>query len=572
MTEPTKSATPLVGPPAKRPRPLVLCILDGFGEREARENNAILLAKAPNLADIRERFPRTLIGASGKDVGLPHGQMGNSEVGHLNFGAGRVALMDLSRIDVDVAENKLGRNPVLGKLVQLVRMRAGIGTDFRGFDYEKCRLHLFGLVSDGGVHSSMEHLRAIIELCWACDIKVVVHAFLDGRDTPPRSAAKYLEYVENCLDGGKYGQIGTVGGRYFAMDRDKRWDRVAKHLRAVIFAEGRREVSAIAALGAAYRRGENDEFVEPTVVGDYEGMRGELVSDFGAKDKSWQWVGEEVGLCFNFRPDRMRQLCAMLTRKELPPEADELWRKDGRLIRVFDEHTLGGLTEYDARLGIPVAFPKEQVSRSFGELISAAGMKQFRCAETEKYAHVTYFFNGGREAPFEGEERKVVPSPRDVPTYDKKPEMSAEAVTQAVVEAVNGDAYDFVLVNFANPDMVGHTGILDAATHAIEAVDRGIGAIRDAVLAKGGALIITADHGNCETMADEKGQPHTAHTTNPVPLYYVTEGDPVALRDGGRLADVAPTMLEILGLPQPEEMTGRSLRTPLPDVRGQRDT
>lgn len=562
-----KDAVPAVPPPAKRPRPLVLCILDGFGEREEKEANAILQAKAPHLARIRETYPRTLIGASGKDVGLPHGQMGNSEVGHLNFGAGRVALMDLSRIDVDVAERRLGRNEVLSDLVHMVRMRAGTGTDIAGFEYEKCRLHLMGLVSDGGVHSSLDHLRAIIELCWASDIKVVVHAFLDGRDTPPKSAADYLHRVEACLEGGKYGEIGTIGGRYFGMDRDKRWDRVAQHLRAIVFGEGPRSLTALTALGEAYAAGKTDEFVEPTVIGDYRGMRGEFVSDFGGPDKEWQWVGEEIGLCFNFRPDRMRQLCAMLTRQGLPPEADELWRKDGRKIRVFDQHTLGGLTEYDKTLGIKVAFPKEEVTRSFGEVVAGAGLKQFRCAETEKYAHVTYFFNGGREAAFEGEERKVVPSPRDVPTYDKKPEMSAEAVTASVLEAIAGGAYDFILVNYANPDMVGHTGILEAATVAVEAVDRGIGAITEAALAKGGAVLITADHGNCEMMVDEKGQPHTAHTTNPVPLYYVTAGDEVALRDGGRLADVAPTMLEILGLPQPEEMTGRSLRIPRPSGR-----
>jgi 2,3-bisphosphoglycerate-independent phosphoglycerate mutase len=561
-TKTPDESSPAVPPPAKRPRPLVLCILDGFGERPEKEANAILQADAPHLATIRATYPRTLIGASGKDVGLPHGQMGNSEVGHLNFGAGRVALMDLSRIDVAVADGDLGRNEVLGKLVNLVRMRAGRGVDVLGNEYEKCRLHLFGLVSDGGVHSSLDHLRAIIELCAASDIQVVVHAFLDGRDTPPRSAQQYLELLEGFLDGGKRGVVGTIGGRYFAMDRDKRWDRVEKHLRAIVFGDGPREDSALAALEAAYAADKTDEFVEPTVIGDYAGMRGEIVSEFGGADKEWQWVGEEVGLCFNFRPDRMRQLCAMLIRKDLPPEADALWRVNGRKIRVFDEHTLDGLTEYDPKLGIRVAFPKEEVKRSFGEVIAAAGLKQFRCAETEKYAHVTYFFNGGREAAFEGEERKVVPSPRDVPTYDHKPEMSADAVTRSVVDAIASDSYDFVLVNFANPDMVGHTGVLEAATHAVEAVDRGLGAITEAALKKGGAVLITADHGNCETMVDEKGHPHTAHTTNPVPLYYVTERDEVALRDGGRLADVAPTMLEILGLPQPEEMTGRSLRVP----------
>jgi len=322
--------------------------------------------------------------------------------------------------------------------------------------------------------------------------------------------------------------------------------------------------NAVEAVSFLCEDGITDEFIEPVRVGDYDGMYGEFVAEFGGDDPPvWRWQGEEVGLCFNFRPDRMRELCALLLRKNLPPEAEALVTERDRPIRAFEVHDLVSMTEYDPKLGMAVAFPKEVVPESFGEVIARAGLKQFRCAETEKYAHVTYFFNGGREAPFEGEERKLIPSPRDVATYDKKPEMSAALVTDAVKSAIESNAYDFILVNYANPDMVGHTGVLDAATHAVEAVDVGIGVIRDAVLAKGGALIVTADHGNCETMVDEQGNPHTAHTTNPVPLYYVSSGDRnVTLRDGGRLADVAPTMLEILGVEQPAIMTGRSLRVP----------
>jgi len=543
------------------PRPLVLCILDGFGERPEREANAIQLADAPNLAAITAQFPRTLLSASGKDVGLPAGQMGNSEVGHLNFGAGRVAQMDLSRIDVAVVERSLGRNPVIADTINMTRMRSGTRTDVYGNEHEKCRLHLLGLVSDGGVHSSLEHLGAIIDLAAANSLKVVVHAFLDGRDVSPKSAMKYVEYVENCLDRGRNGVIGTIGGRYYAMDRDKHWDRVQRHIEAIVFGEGERETDPYQAVAFAYDRGETDEFVLPTVVGEYQGILGSHSAELGGPDAAWKWRGEEIGFCFNFRPDRMRQLGAMLTNKNVPPEISAKFTRGNCAVVPFQPGTLSGFTEYDASLGLPVAFPKDPVSESFGEVIARAGRKQFRCAETEKYAHVTYFFNGGRETPFDGEDRKLVASPRDVATYDLKPEMSAAAVTAAVVEAIESDKYDFVLVNYANPDMVGHTGVLWAATRAIETIDGELGTLRDAVLAKGGALLVTADHGNCETMVDAHGGPHTAHTTNPVPLYYVTKGDPgVVLRDGGRLADVAPTMLELLGIDKPEVMTGVSLR------------
>lgn len=535
-----------VPPPSKRPRPVVLCILDGYGERPEREANAVRLANAPNLAAIAAHGPSTLIGTSGPDVGLPPGQMGNSEVGHLNFGAGRIAQMDISRIDCAVADETLAKNPVIARALDEAEHRA-------------CRLHLFGLLSDGGVHSSMTHLFALIDVAHARNVSVVVHAFLDGRDTPPKSAGKYLQALDAHLEG--KGVVGTIAGRYWAMDRDKRWDRVHKAYCAIVRGTAPHADNVFEALSQAYDAGKTDEFVEPVRIGEYAGIKGDFMADFAHESPVWEWVGEEVGLGFNFRPDRMREISAMLVRRNLPAEVVELLTDRNKPVRAFDEGAYFCMTEYDASLGLPVAFPKESVLESFPEIVSRAGLTQFRCAETEKYAHVTYFFNGGREEPFPGEERKLVPSPRDVATYDQKPQMSAAGVADEVERAIDSGKFDFILVNFANPDMVGHTGVLPAAIAAVEAVDVGIGRIAAAVRRAGGALIVTADHGNCETMVDETGGPHTAHTTNPVPLHYANEADPgVALRSGGRICDVAPTMLELMGLPQPAVMTGRSLR------------
>jgi 2,3-bisphosphoglycerate-independent phosphoglycerate mutase len=548
---PPAVAAPAVA--ASRPRPLVLCILDGFGERAERDANAIRLAKTPYL-DALAQSPHTLIGTSGPDVGLPPGQMGNSEVGHLNFGAGRIAMMDITRIDVAVAEHMLSANPVIDRTFKLAK------DHHPAEDRRPGRLHLFGLLSDGGVHSSLGHLFALVEAAHYEAIPVVVHAFLDGRDTPPRSAGKFIDQLEYFLDGGKKGVIGTLSGRYWAMDRDKRWDRVHKAFKAIVRGDAPREDTAFDALAKSYQKGVSDEFVEPVRIGAYTGIKGTLLADFASSKPVWEWFGDETGFAFNFRPDRMREISAMLTRRNLPPDVAELLMERGKPIFAFDKFSYATMTEYDAALGLPVAFPKEVVVDSFGELLSRAGLRQLRCAETEKYAHVTYFFSGGREEPFEGEDRQLVPSPRDVATYDLKPEMSAAGVASQVVAAIEKGTYDFILVNFANPDMVGHTGKLEAAIHAVEAVDAALGAIMNAVRAAGGALLVTADHGNCEQMKDDKGEPHTAHTTNPVPFYYFNEADrAVALRSGGRIADVAPTMLDLLGLPQPEAMTGRSL-------------
>jgi len=510
-----------------RVRPVVLVILDGFGHRDASDGNAILLARTPHLHALEARYPHTLIGTSGRDVGLPDGQMGNSEVGHLNFGAGRIAQMDISRIDVAIADGTLGRNPVISGVIETAR--AGKG-----------RLHLLGLVSDGGVHSSLEHLEALVALARARGVEVVLHAFLDGRDTPPQSAVGFLERVERCLAGS--GTIGTVCGRYFAMDRDQRWERVAAAYSAIVRADAPRTSTWRHAIETAYAAGQTDEFVEPRVLGQYAGF---------------DPAGADTALFFNFRPDRARELTLALT-------ADTFTFFDrGERPRLAQ---YACMTLYDTTFGLPVAFAKQSYPDIFPDVISKAGLSQFRCAETEKYAHVTYFFNGGREVEFPGEERCLIPSPRSVATYDKKPEMSAPEVTQAVVHAIDSGRYDFILVNFANPDMVGHTGVLSAAVAAVESVDRGIGEISAAVQRRGGAMLITADHGNCETMFDPlTKQPHTAHTLNPVPLILVApgaEGPAFALRSGGRICDVAPTLLQIMNVAQPSAMTGHCL---LPD-------
>ncbi len=518
--------SPLETPPrGGRPRPLVLVILDGLGERAEKDDNAVRLARTPTLDALNARYPHSLIGTSGPDVGLPPGQMGNSEVGHLNFGAGRIAMMDISRIDNAVHDRTLATNPVIARVIDQARERGG-------------RLHLLGLVSDGGVHSTLLHLLALIDGAHARGVPVVVHAFLDGRDVQPGTAPAYLARVDAHLRG--RGVIGTVSGRYWAMDRDNRWERVQRAYDAIVKAAAPRKPGPVEGTLESLAADKTDEFVEPFVVGTYAGV-----------DR-----GKDTALHFNFRPDRAREL----TRALAMPGFDSFPREA--------EPPFAGayacMTQYDASLGLPIAFAKETYPDIFPEVIARAGLAQFRCAETEKYAHVTYFFNGGREEPFPGEVREMIPSPRDVPTYDKKPQMSAAAVADAVVRAVEADRFDFVLVNFANPDMVGHTGFLGAAIEAVEAVDAGLGRIVLAVREKKGALLITADHGNCELMKDPaSGQPHTAHTTNPVPLVYVNDADAGArLLSGGRICDVAPTMLELLGLAQPAAMTGHTLLAP----------
>jgi 2,3-bisphosphoglycerate-independent phosphoglycerate mutase len=496
---------------------VVLLILDGFGSREPAADNAISLAEKPNLDALFASASLTSIGTSGEDVGLPAGQMGNSEVGHLNFGAGRVAMMELSRIDQAVASGTLGSNAVIAETLARAKGK---------------RLHLLGLLSDGGVHSSIGHLFAVIDLAAAAGVPVVVHAFLDGRDVQPGTAPGFVRALCRHLEG--KGTLGTVAGRFWAMDRDQRWERVAKAFEAIVHAKAPRESDAAAAVERSITAGKTDEFVEPFVVGDYAGV-----------------AAGDVGFHTNFRPDRARELTHALAAASF-----DAFDRGG----AVPFHAFACMAQYDASLPLPIAFPKEVFVDMLGEVLSRAGYKQFRCAETEKYGHVTYFFNGGIETPFEGEVRKLVPSPKHVATYDLAPAMSCAQVASEMAAAIRSGEYRFVLGNFANCDMVGHTGVLAAAKAAVEAVDAGVGVVVEAAKAAGAALIVTADHGNAEQMIDPaSGQPHTAHTTNRVPLALLVPGAHPSLRDGGRIADVAPTILSLLGMGQPAAMTGRSL-------------
>ena len=502
----------------------MLVVLDGFGIGDGGPGDATARAHAPWFERARSIYPSARIETSGESVGLPPGQMGNSEVGHMTMGAGRIMYQDMTRISKTFAE----RGPE-----SVEPIRRALDTAAAG----KRRLHLLGLVSDGGVHSHEEHLIALLDACARRGVRPILHAFLDGRDTPPRSGidhlAKLLPHVSAAG-----GCVATVIGRYYAMDRDNRWDRVARAYRAIVCREGLTAPDALAAVRAAYARDEGDEFVQPTVVA------GGVPFEDG-----------DVALFANFRADRAREITNALTSAR--PD-----RFEGHLERpkVVVPALFVCMTEYDAEFGLPVAFPSDMPHHILGEILAAARLPQLRMAETEKYAHVTFFFNNGREVPFEGEDRVLVPSPRDVATYDQKPEMSAEPLTRALLEKLDEREYAFILVNFANPDMVGHTGVLPAAVKAVETVDRCLDRITEKLLAVGGQALVTADHGNCEQMIDpETGGPHTAHTTNPVPIYWVTrDAQGRHLRDGG-LSDLAPTVLALLDLPVPSEMTGRSL-------------
>ena len=498
---------------------LALVILDGWGLSESGPGNAISLAETPVFDRLWERYPHTRLSAQGRDVGLPDGQMGNSEVGHLNLGAGAIVKQDLARIDDAIADGGFFDNEAL--LAACERAR----------NSPRGRLHLLGLVSDGGVHSGWEHIEAAIELASQEGVPdIVFHAFTDGRDTLPHGGRTYLAELERWLR--QAGRIATVSGRYYAMDRDTRWERTKLAYDAIVHARGLQAGSAAEAIESAYERGDTDEFVVPTVIGDYDGV-----------------AAGDVGIFINFRPDRARQL----TRALAEPGFDEFPRA------VAPTLDLTTMTLYRKGWPYPVAFSEERPQTTLAETIAAADGRQLHVAETEKYAHVTYFFNGGREQELEGEERCLVPSPRDVPTYDLKPEMSAREAAAAFVEHWAEGEYRFGIINFANPDMVGHTGVIPAAVRAVETVDSCLGEVVAAVEARGGACIVTADHGNCDHMLEPDGSPNTAHSLNPVPLIVTAEG--VELRDAGILADVAPTALDLLGIPQPRAMNGRSLIT-----------
>jgi len=532
---------------AARPRPLVLAILDGLGERAERDANAVRLARTPSL-DALAGYPRTALAASGADVGLP-GRAADGEAGHRALGAGRVAPPDRARIDEIVALRKLAENPVIHDSIRIAK------------HHHEGRLHLLGLLSDTGGRASTSHLFALIDAAHDEEVPVVVHALLDGRDARSGNAGALLAQLEHWLDGGKKGVIGTLAGRSFALDTDGRWDRVLLAHRAIARGPAPRAETALDAVRAAYDAGKTDALIEPTRIGDYTGIKGDFMCDFTVADPIWCWYGEENGLAFCLREGDLGDLAAMLLRENVPREVEaEMLTERGKPICAFPKGSLAGLAEIDPALALPVAFPRAPLADTLGEALAAAGLTQLRCAETLKRAHVTSFWSGGRADPFAGEERAIVPSPRDLPSPDRGPEMAAAAVAARVVEAIRAGKHDFILVNLGNADVVAQTGKLEPTIQAVEAVDAALGAIAAAARDAGGALVVTSDHGNCERMRDGDGRPFGAPTDSPVPLWYVNERDrEVTLRGGGRLADVAPTLIELLGLPLPPAMTGRSL-------------
>jgi 2,3-bisphosphoglycerate-independent phosphoglycerate mutase len=529
-----------------RPKPLILIILDGWGYRAETKANAIALARKPTYDRLLEEYPNTLLHTSGPYVGLPEGQMGNSEVGHLNIGAGRIVHMDITRIDLMIQNGELFKHPVL--LEAMKHARAG-----------ERRLHLFGLVSDGGVHSQQEHLYALLEMARQNGLeRVFVHAFMDGRDTLPTNGAGYLAQLEQKMRGYNCGKIATVNGRYYAMDRDRRWERIAKAYNAMVFAdaEGGKQADPVEGMKASYNKGVTDEFVVPFVCADHHGAPLATIRD------------DDSCICFNFRADRVRQITRALTRNsgltpqggsDLPGAAD----LDDTMPRARVPNHLHYvcMTRYDKNFSLPVVIPPESMANILANVMGGLNLRNLRVAETEKYAHVTYFFNGGVEQPFPGEDRILVPSPK-VATYDLKPEMSAAGIADAVVKATEDGTFDVMIVNFANADMVGHSGKIEPTVKAVETVDSCLGRIESAVRAKGGAMLITADHGNAELMIDPAtGGPHTAHTTNPVPFIVVSENaTQFTLKPNGSLRDISPTVLGMLGADEPKEMTGVDLR------------
>ena len=506
-------------------KPVVLMILDGYGLNKKEEANAVFEAKTPVMDKLMAECPFVEGNASGLAVGLPDGQMGNSEVGHLNMGAGRIVYQELTRITKSIADGDFFENEEFLRAVENCKKN-------------NSALHMYGLVSDGGVHSHNTHIYGLLELAKRSGLEnVFVHCFLDGRDTPPASGKDFVAELETKMAEIGVGKVASVMGRYYAMDRDNRWDRVELAYRALTLGEGNTNVSATAAIQASYDDGKTDEFVMPTVVVENGAPVG-LIND------------NDSVIFFNFRPDRAREITRAFCDDEFAGFARE--KKQGLVYVCF--------TDYDETItGKFVAFKKQSITNTFGEFLAANGKTQARIAETEKYAHVTFFFNGGIEEPNEGEDRILVKSPK-VATYDLQPEMSAPQVCDKLVEAIGSDKYDVIIINFANPDMVGHTGVEAAAIAAVEAVDTCVGRAVDAVKAAGGAMFICADHGNAEQLLDyETGAPFTAHTTNPVPFILVNAGDEFGLREGGCLADIAPTLIEIMGLEQPKEMTGKSL-------------
>lgn len=504
--------------------PIILIILDGWGLNPKKEGNAVALANTPTMDYLMAHYPWTTLKAHGEAVGLPEGVMGNSEVGHLNLGAGRIVYQDVTRINKAIRDGSFFENPTLVEAMKKAK---------------NARLHLLGLISDGRVHSSMTHIYGLLEMAKRHGLKdVFIHGFTDGRDTPPKSALRYIQAVEGYIKEIGVGEFATVSGRYYAMDRDTRWERTQLAYEAMVLGEGVKADVPTEAIEKAYERGETDEFIKPTVII----KNGQPVATIDDKD---------VVIVFNFRADRVRQITRALTQKDF----SFFERKKWPVLSYFV-----CMTEYDKTFNLPVAFPPEHLKNILGEVISQHGWRQLRIAETEKYAHVTYFFNGGKEDPFPGEDRCLIPSPREVPTYDLKPEMSAPKITEELIKRLKIGKYQFIVLNFANGDMVGHTGVLEATIKACETVDLCLGKILAEIERQKGVAFVTADHGNAEQMIDyETGHPHTAHTLNPVPFIVVKAPVPAIKLRSGILADVAPTILTVASLPIPPEMTGKSL-------------
>ncbi|MGM0651498.1 MAG: 2,3-bisphosphoglycerate-independent phosphoglycerate mutase [Bacillota bacterium] len=503
---------------------VLLVILDGWGCRESEKGNAIHLANTPNMDRFQREYPLVKLNASGEAVGLPDGQMGNSEVGHLNLGAGRIVYQELTRINKCIKSGEFYENQVLSKAMERAKEK-------------QSALHLIGLVSDGGVHSHFEHLLALLEMTRRKKVeKVYIHAILDGRDTVPYGARPFLKKLEQLAKENQNGYLATITGRYYAMDRDHRWDRTERAYRAYVEGKGLDAPDALTALDAAYERGEADEFVQPTVIVDPDGQPLTTVQS------------DDSMIFFNFRPDRVRQITRALVSEDFSH-----FDRGSEPPRPY----LVTMTEYDRELPLPVAFTIGDLNMTLGEVYARSDLKQMKIAETEKYAHVTFFFNGGREKVFDGEERIMVPSPQ-VATYDLQPEMSAPKVTEEIIQTLQQDRIHLVVANYANADMVGHTGIMDAAVKAVETVDSGVGAVAEEALNRGWQVVVTADHGNAEEMKNDAGETLTAHSGNPVPFILISPKKNI-LRDKGILADVAPTILELAGIEQPQEMTGTSL-------------
>ena len=521
----------------KRSRPFVLIVMDGWGINPRKEGNAIALARTPNIDRLAREWPHTAVKTSGAAVGLPEGQMGNSEVGHQNIGAGKRVLQDYTRVSESIRDGSFFSNPALLKAIEHVKKNSS-------------QLHICGLLGNGGVHAHESHLEALLLLAHMHDIeRVYIHSFTDGRDTSPTGGIEFMRQLQTRageIGGAHAAKVATVSGRYYAMDRDNRWDRTGMTYFAMTRGEGQHANSAVEAIQQSYDKGITDEFIIPTVI--IEDNHPVAVVKSG-----------DALIHYNFRPDRARQLTKAFVMKELPPQAEGKFNRGPGIEDL--QYVM--MTEYEEGLDAEVAYRADEVEMPLARVISEAGLRQFHTAETEKYAHVTYFINGRRETPFPGEERLLVPSPK-VPTYDLQPEMSAAGVTDTAVEHIRSGQYDLVIMNYANADMVGHTGVIEAAIKAVEVVDTGVGRVVEATLAIGGGLLVTADHGNAEKLLEyDTGKPFTAHTTYPVPLYLVVPSLADArLRTDGILADVSPTILQILAIPQPKDMTGKSLILP----------